>query len=247
MAHPASCTMGTGSFPGVKCGRDVLLTPHPFYRRGLGRVELSLSPPPPPGHNRACNGVILPLPLHKRGSNAGTGFKGYYRLRQMISTNLGQHRLTWYRSALPANPTFSRPRSWSLGNATSVVAERSGWRRVLGASKPWTSAKKAHPYRKRACLEALGLATTKFTQRKTGYPSWGHPTQLIISRESTGPLHKKWQLRLPVLGTKMDQTTWTTLDWTFLVKQNFLKCKLKKFHTRDCWYDFHTHENGQSV
>ena len=27
-AHPASCTMGTGSFPGVKYGRDVLLTTH---------------------------------------------------------------------------------------------------------------------------------------------------------------------------------------------------------------------------
>ena len=29
-AHAASCTMGTGSFPGVKCGRGVTLTPHPF-------------------------------------------------------------------------------------------------------------------------------------------------------------------------------------------------------------------------
>ena len=27
-AHPASCKMGTGSFPGVKCGRAVLLTTH---------------------------------------------------------------------------------------------------------------------------------------------------------------------------------------------------------------------------
>jgi hypothetical protein len=27
--HPASCTMGTGSFPGLKCGRSVLLTTHP--------------------------------------------------------------------------------------------------------------------------------------------------------------------------------------------------------------------------
>jgi hypothetical protein len=27
-AHPASCTMDTGSFPGVKCGRGVLLTTH---------------------------------------------------------------------------------------------------------------------------------------------------------------------------------------------------------------------------
>jgi len=29
-AHPASCKMGTGSFPGVKCGRGVLLTTHSF-------------------------------------------------------------------------------------------------------------------------------------------------------------------------------------------------------------------------
>ena len=28
-AHPASCTMGTGSFPGVRCCRCVTLTPHP--------------------------------------------------------------------------------------------------------------------------------------------------------------------------------------------------------------------------
>jgi hypothetical protein len=29
-AHLASCTMGTGSFPGVKCGWGVLLTTHPL-------------------------------------------------------------------------------------------------------------------------------------------------------------------------------------------------------------------------
>ena len=29
-AQSASCTMGTGSFPGVKCGRGVLLTTHPL-------------------------------------------------------------------------------------------------------------------------------------------------------------------------------------------------------------------------
>ena len=28
--HPASCTMGTGSFPGVTCGRGVGLTTHPL-------------------------------------------------------------------------------------------------------------------------------------------------------------------------------------------------------------------------
>jgi hypothetical protein len=27
-AHPASCTIGTGSFPGVKSGQGVTLTPH---------------------------------------------------------------------------------------------------------------------------------------------------------------------------------------------------------------------------
>ena len=29
-AHPGSCTMGTGSFPGVKCGRGVALTTYPL-------------------------------------------------------------------------------------------------------------------------------------------------------------------------------------------------------------------------
>ena len=29
-AHPASCTMGTGSFPGVKSGRGATLTPRPL-------------------------------------------------------------------------------------------------------------------------------------------------------------------------------------------------------------------------
>jgi len=29
-AHPASCTMGTGSFLGVKSGRGVTLVPHPL-------------------------------------------------------------------------------------------------------------------------------------------------------------------------------------------------------------------------
>jgi len=32
-AHPASYTMGTGSFPGVKSGWGVMLTPHPLPRK----------------------------------------------------------------------------------------------------------------------------------------------------------------------------------------------------------------------
>ena len=40
-AHPASCKMGTGSFPGVKCGRGVLLTTHPLSSvEVMKRVEL---------------------------------------------------------------------------------------------------------------------------------------------------------------------------------------------------------------
>jgi len=60
-AHPASWTMGTRSFPGVKCGRGVLLTTHPLLapRSWKGRAI----PLPPLGHNRACNGVTLPFTL----------------------------------------------------------------------------------------------------------------------------------------------------------------------------------------
>ena len=41
-AHPASCTMGTRSFPGAKRGLGVALTTHPFQCRGQERVELYL-------------------------------------------------------------------------------------------------------------------------------------------------------------------------------------------------------------
>jgi hypothetical protein len=45
-AHPASCTMGTGSFPGVRCGRGVTLTPSPPSSAEVkNRVELYLYSP----------------------------------------------------------------------------------------------------------------------------------------------------------------------------------------------------------
>jgi hypothetical protein len=45
-AHPASCTMGTGSFPGVESGRGVTLTLHPLLLpRSKNRVELYLYSP----------------------------------------------------------------------------------------------------------------------------------------------------------------------------------------------------------
>ena len=43
-AHPASCKMGTGSFPGVNCGRGVLLTTHPLL---VPRSWKSRAIPPP--------------------------------------------------------------------------------------------------------------------------------------------------------------------------------------------------------
>jgi len=60
-AHPASYTMGAGPFPGVKCGRGVLLTTHLLLCRVHGRVELYLYPPS--GAHRACNGIALPFYL----------------------------------------------------------------------------------------------------------------------------------------------------------------------------------------
>jgi hypothetical protein len=42
-AHPVSCTMGTGCFPGLESGRGVTLTLHPLLvPRYKNRVELYL-------------------------------------------------------------------------------------------------------------------------------------------------------------------------------------------------------------
>jgi len=65
-AHPASCTMGTGSFPGVNSGRGVTLTPHPLLVPGQERVELYLCSPYGPyglyGASVPVQGCTLPLP-----------------------------------------------------------------------------------------------------------------------------------------------------------------------------------------
>jgi hypothetical protein len=44
--HPASCTMSTGSFPGVESGRGVTLTPHPLLvPRSKNRVDYTSTLP----------------------------------------------------------------------------------------------------------------------------------------------------------------------------------------------------------
>jgi hypothetical protein len=45
-AHPASCTMGTGSFLGVKSGRGVTLTPQPHSSAMVKKGQSYTSTPP---------------------------------------------------------------------------------------------------------------------------------------------------------------------------------------------------------
>ena len=65
-AHPASCTMGTGSFPGVKSGRGVTLTSHPLLvprsRKGRAIPLLPLWAVRPVQSLSACTRVHFTLP-----------------------------------------------------------------------------------------------------------------------------------------------------------------------------------------
>ena len=62
-AHPASCTMGTGSFPGVKSGRGGTLTPHPLLEpwswKGRAIPLLPLWAVRPVQSLSACTGVTF--------------------------------------------------------------------------------------------------------------------------------------------------------------------------------------------
>ena len=81
-AHPASCTMGTGSFPGVKCGRGVLLTTHPL-----------LAP-------RSWKDRAIPLPPLWATNRPVTGLLYFTYSRVRICP--------WHVSALPGHPNFGR-------------------------------------------------------------------------------------------------------------------------------------------
>ena len=65
-AHPASCATGTGSFPGVKSGRGVTLTPHPLLvTRSRKSRAIPLLPYGPYDLYRVSvpvQGYILPFP-----------------------------------------------------------------------------------------------------------------------------------------------------------------------------------------
>jgi len=68
-AHPASCTMGTGPFPGVKSGRGVTLTTHPLLlpwsRKSKAIPLLPLRAVRPVQSLSACTRVHFTLLLHR--------------------------------------------------------------------------------------------------------------------------------------------------------------------------------------
>ena len=69
--HSASCTMGTGSFPGVKSGRGVTLTPHPLLVPWSWKSRaiplLPLWAVRPAQSISACTRVTLPFYFYPAG------------------------------------------------------------------------------------------------------------------------------------------------------------------------------------
>jgi hypothetical protein len=69
-AHPASCTMGTGSFPGINSGRGVTLTPHPLLvpwsRKGRAIPLLPLWAVRPVQSLSACTRVHFTFTFTRR-------------------------------------------------------------------------------------------------------------------------------------------------------------------------------------
>jgi hypothetical protein len=60
-AHPASCKIGTGPFPGLKCGRGVLLTTHPLLVPRLWKRRAYTSTHPL-GYTGPVTGTLYLLP-----------------------------------------------------------------------------------------------------------------------------------------------------------------------------------------
>jgi hypothetical protein len=77
-AHPPSCKMGTGSFPGVKSGRAVTLTPRPLLVP-LVMKEYSYISTPPMG--RTASGLYTHVVT---GSYLGNGRSPYGHINQRL-------------------------------------------------------------------------------------------------------------------------------------------------------------------
>jgi hypothetical protein len=66
-AHPTSCTLDTESFPGVRCGRGVTLTPHPLLvPRSKTEYSYTCSPQ---GSSWPMKGRNLPSKLKHKCTN----------------------------------------------------------------------------------------------------------------------------------------------------------------------------------
>jgi hypothetical protein len=104
-AHPTSCTMGTGSFPVVKSGRGVTLTPHPFWCRGHERVELYLySPYGPYGLYSASvpvQGCTLPYGLYRASVPVQRCTLPYGLYRAYVSVQRCTLPYGLYRASVP--------------------------------------------------------------------------------------------------------------------------------------------------
>jgi hypothetical protein len=105
--HPVSCKMGNGSFPGVKFGRGVLLTTHPFWCRGHRRFDLYLYPPS--GPHGTCNWITilyLTVVLYDKTNQLVRLIDvGLYRVINLLSesTNIS-HSAERTRAEIPAAP-----------------------------------------------------------------------------------------------------------------------------------------------
>jgi len=108
-AHPASCTVGTGSFPGVKSGQDVTLTPYhllvPWSRK-----------------NRAI--PLLPLwivrPVQKLSACARAHFNFYLFVNTFKVSGSTEYVSTVDRSAIGTEgfvETFHIRLNWQVTNA----------------------------------------------------------------------------------------------------------------------------------
>jgi hypothetical protein len=105
-AHPASCAMGTGSFPEVKSGRGVMLTPYPLLvpwsRKGRAIPLLPLWAIRPVQSLSGCTRGALYLFTEikyregrwkRRGGGPSTGHPSVDTVSEGITTATGVNRL----------------------------------------------------------------------------------------------------------------------------------------------------------
>ena len=78
-SHPASCTLGTGSFPRVKSGRNMTMTPHPLLvpwsRKSTATPLLPIWAVRPVQSLSACTNMHFTLTFHAKSRQYWTDMK----------------------------------------------------------------------------------------------------------------------------------------------------------------------------